>query len=58
MGKEKLLSISMQLKDSKISVLRLNAWHKAALVQPHSSHVCCRAVPSLGTHDLGREKTL
>lgn len=39
MGKEKLLGISMQLKDSKTSVLRLNAWHEAALVQPQSRHV-------------------
>lgn len=59
MGKEeKLLGISMQIKDAKPSVLRLNAQHKAALVQPHSSHMCCRAVPLLGTHDLGREKPL
>lgn len=54
MGKEKLLGISMQLEVSKTSVLRLNAWHEAAVVQPHS----CREVPLLGTHDLGRKKPL
>ena len=57
MGKEKLLGISMQLKASKMSGSRLNAWAQGS-AGGHGSHMCCRAVPLLRTHGSGREETL
>lgn len=57
MAKEKLLGLSTWLKVSKRSSLRLNAQAQGS-AGGHGSHVCCRAVPSLGTHGSGKEETL
>lgn len=56
-GKEKLLGISMWLRASKMSSLRLNVWAQGS-AGCHGSHVCCRVVSLLGTHGSDREETL
>jgi len=47
----------MQLKASKMSGLRLNA-RAQGRAGGHGSHLCCRAVPLLGTHGSGWGETL
>lgn len=56
-GKEKLLGISMWLKASKMSSLRLNVWAQGS-AGCRGSHMCCRAVPLLGTPGSEWEETL